>query len=205
MKATEKNNNLNIPNALTALRCILIIPFVIFFMRNNYVAALIVLAVSGITDMLDGWIARKFNQFTELGQMLDPLSDKLTQMAIAVCFAVREPMLVPLLAIFVVKECLMVAGALNLISRNKKKPTGSKWYGKTATALFYISFGVIFALSVAGKGDNFAVDVVLLSITAVFMIYAFIRYAKTYFEILHSDDPKYTLDINEIMDKKKNR
>ena len=202
MKAAQKNKNINVPNALTLLRCVLIIPFAVCFLNNNYLAAFIVLAVSGMTDMLDGWIARKFNQFTELGQMLDPLSDKLTQAAIAICFSVREPMLVPLLAVFVVKEILMVAGAVNLISRNKKKPTGSKWYGKAATAMFYVSFGVIFALSIWGRGDNVVVDIVLLSITAAFMIYAFVRYAKTYFEILHSDDPKYNLDVDEVMDRK---
>jgi cardiolipin synthase len=203
MNSQGRNKNLNVPNLLTVLRCILVIPLVYYFMDRNYIAALVVLAVSGLTDMLDGWIARQFHQFTELGQMLDPLSDKLTQAAIAICFSIREPILIPLLAVFVVKEVLMIAGAIKLISKNKKKPSGSQWYGKVATVLFYLSFGVIFALSIWGKGDYFVADVTLLSVTAAFMIYAFVRYAKIYFKTIRSDDPKYNLDIKEVMDTKK--
>ena len=67
MQNRQFNKNLNIPNALTVLRFFLIFPFVYYFMHNDYLPAFIILAVSGITDLLDGWIARKFNQFTELG------------------------------------------------------------------------------------------------------------------------------------------
>lgn len=203
MQKKQYNKNLNVPNTLTVIRFFLIIPFVYYFMNNSYLAAFIVLGISGVTDMLDGMIARKFNQFTELGQMLDPLFDKMTQAAVAVCFAIKEPNLIPLLAIFVVKESLMVAGAINLISRNKKRPGGSKWYGKVATVLFYFSFGILVALKWIWNYESLLLNVVLLSITAAFMIYAFIRYAKIYVQILHSDDPQYNIDIREVMDKKK--
>lgn len=203
MQKKQYNKNLNVPNTLTVIRFFLIIPFVYYFMNNSYLAAFIILGISGVTDMLDGMIARKFNQFTELGQMLDPLFDKMTQAAVAVCFAIKEPNLIPLLAIFVVKESLMVAGAINLISRNKKRPGGSKWYGKVATVLFYFSFGTLVALKWIWNYESLLLNVVLLSITAAFMIYAFVRYAKIYVEILHSDDPQYNIDIREVMDKKK--
>lgn len=199
----KKNKNLNVPNALTVLRILLIIPFVAFFVQEEIVPAGIVLAVSGLTDMLDGMIARRFHQFTELGQMLDPLADKLTQGAVAICLAVEQPMLIPLLAIFVVKEILMVAGGIYLLRKNKK-PGGSEWYGKTATVLFYISFTVIVALKGIWGIDNLTVTITLLSITAAFMIFAFVQYAKIFFTIIHSDDPKYRIDIQEVIDKKKN-
>lgn len=201
----QKNKNLNIPNTLTVIRFFLIIPFVYYFMNDRYLASFIVLAASGISDMLDGWIARTFNQFTELGQMLDPFFDKLTQVAVAVCFAIKQPILIPLLAIFVVKEALMVTGAIVLISKNKKKPSGSKWYGKAATVLFYFSFGLIVALKCIWHYESLPLSITLLSVTAAFMIYAFVRYAQIYNAILHSDDPKYSLDIREVMDKKKKR
>ena len=197
----NRNKNINIPNALSILRIILIVPFVIYFMHNQIVPAGIVLIVSGLTDMLDGMIARRFNQFTELGQMLDPLSDKLTQGAVAVCLAVEQPVLIPLLAIFVLKEILMVAAACMLIKKNKK-PSGSKWYGKVATILFYVSFTVIVALKGIWGIENLAVTVVLLSITAALMIYAFVQYFKIFTAILHSDDPQYAINISELMDKK---
>lgn len=203
MQNKQYNKNLNVPNTLTVIRFFLIIPFVYYFMRDDYLSAFIVLAASGITDMLDGMIARKFHQFTELGQMLDPLFDKMTQAAVAICFAIKEPILVPLLAIFVGKEVLMVAGAIKLIGKNKKKPSGSHWYGKVATVLFYVSFGIIVGLKWIWGYESLPLEIVLLSVTAAAMIYAFVRYAKIYREILNSNDPQYSLDIREVMDQKK--
>ncbi len=205
MDKKSRNKNLNIPNTLTAVRLVLVIPFIIYFMNEQYLKAIVVLGVSGLTDIFDGMIARRFHQFTELGQMLDPLSDKLTQLAMAICLSVKQPILIPLLAIFVLKETLMLSAAIFLISKNKKKPSGSEWYGKTATTLFYISFAVIVALKAIWNYESFPLSVFLLSAAAGFMIYAFVKYAQTYFAIRHSDDPKYKLDIDEVMDKKESR
>lgn len=200
----NRNKNINIPNALSMLRIILIVPFVIYFIHDDIMQATVVLVISGLSDMFDGMIARKFNQFTELGQMLDPLSDKLTQGAVAVCLAVKQPILIPLLAIFILKEILMVAAACLLIGKSKK-PGGSKWYGKIATILFYVSFTIIVALKGIWGIENLTVTITLLSITAAFMIYAFVQYVKIFVAILHSDDPQYAMDMYEVMDKKTNK
>lgn len=196
---TYHNKNLNIPNALTVLRMILIIPFVIFYVNKQYIPAVVVLIISGITDALDGFVARHFNQFTELGKMLDPLSDKLTQGSVALCLAIQYPILLPFFLVFIIKEVGMVIAALVLIKK-RKKPCGSKWYGKIATILFYISFVTIVAMRIWDI-DNMTLTVVLLSITAFFMIYALIRYFVIFLSILRSDDPENHLDINEVMDK----
>lgn len=200
----NRNKNINVPNALSVLRIILIVPFVIYFIHDQITQAAVVLVISGLSDMFDGMIARRFHQFTELGQMLDPLSDKLTQGAVAVCLAVKQPMLIPLLAIFVLKEILMV-GAACLLIKKSKRPGGSKWYGKVATTLFYVSFTIIVALKGIWGIQSLAVTVTLLSVTAAFMIYAFVQYAKVFLAILHSDDPKYTMNMQEVMDKKTNK
>lgn len=200
----NRNKNINIPNGLSLLRIILIIPFVYYFMRNELLQAAVVLVISGLTDMFDGMIARRFNQFTELGQMLDPLSDKLTQGAVAICLAIEEPVLIPLLGIFILKEALMVIAACFLIKKNKR-PGGSKWYGKVATTLFYISFAIIVALKGIWKIQNLTVTIILLSITAAFMIYAFVQYFKMYLSILQSNDPKDAMNLDEVMDKKSTR
>ena len=97
-----RNKNINIPNALSVLRILLIIPFVIFFMRDQIWLAVLMMVLSGLSDMLDGKIARRFNQFTELGKMLDPLADKLTQATIVVCFAIKQPAFIPLLSVFLI-------------------------------------------------------------------------------------------------------
>ncbi|OCN01270.1 CDP-diacylglycerol--glycerol-3-phosphate 3-phosphatidyltransferase [Clostridium sp. W14A] len=199
----NRNKNFNIPNTLTILRILLIIPFVIYYAGDQILKAAAVLILSGLTDMFDGMIARKYHQTTELGQMLDPLSDKLTQGAVAICLAVKQPILIPFLAVFVIKEALMVSAGIFLIGKKKKRPGGSMWFGKIATVLFYISFGTIVILKGFWGIENLYVSVTLLSITAAFMIYAFIRYAQIYFDIVHSDDPKYKIDIQEVMDKKR--
>ncbi|WP_195984286.1 CDP-alcohol phosphatidyltransferase family protein [Clostridium sp. D33t1_170424_F3] len=201
----SRNKNINVPNALSLSRIILIVPFVYFFLNDRIIPAAVCLVLSGISDMLDGMIARKFNQFTELGQMLDPLADKLTQGAVAICLAIEQPILIPLLAIFILKELLMLFAASFLVLKKKKRPSGSKWYGKVATILFYVSFVVIVALKGFFHIENLAVTVTLLSVTAAFMIYAFVQYFKIFLELMHSNDPKDNIDLKADMKARKTR
>ena len=71
-----------IPNILTVLRFFLI-PFILLFLVNDeFILAIIFLTISGITDILDGTIARKFNFITNFGKLIDPLADKITQLSI---------------------------------------------------------------------------------------------------------------------------
>ena len=105
-----RNKNINVPNALSLLRILLIAPFVYYYIHRDIIPAIACLVLSGLSDMFDGMIARRFDQFTELGQMLDPIADKLTQGTVAICLAVDYPILLPLLAIFVLKELAMLVG-----------------------------------------------------------------------------------------------
>ena len=112
------NKNINVPNALSLFRIVLIVPFVYYFLHDQIVPAAACLVLSGLSDMFDGMIARKFHQITELGKMLDPVADKLTQGTVAVCLAIEQPVLIPLLAIFIVKELLMlVAGSFLVLKK----------------------------------------------------------------------------------------
>lgn len=77
--------NLTIPNMLSLLRILVLVPFVISVTKNNYIAAGLILIISGLTDLFDGYIARKLNQVTRLGEMLDPTADKLTLMTVMIC------------------------------------------------------------------------------------------------------------------------
>ena len=194
------NKNINVPNALSLFRIVLIVPFVYYFLHDQIVPAAACLVLSGLSDMFDGMIARKFHQITELGKMLDPVADKLTQGTVAVCLAIEQPVLIPLLAIFIVKELLMLVAGSFLVLKKKKRPTGSKWYGKVATILFYFSFVVIVSLKGFFQIENLAVTVTLLSVTAAFMIYAFIQYFKIF---LQSTDPKDAIDLKADIRAKK--
>ncbi len=179
--------NLNIPNLLSIFRMILIPIFVVLYLKSeelkstSTLLAGLTLILSGITDLLDGVIARKFNMITNLGKILDPLADKLTQVAVVICIAIKmqNSMLTCALMLFVVKEFLMLIGGLVMLKR-KITIRGSKWYGKVATAVFY----VVMAAIALFENLSQEVDLVLILIAAVFMMFAFSQYITEYFKIL---------------------
>ncbi|MBQ2667299.1 MAG: CDP-alcohol phosphatidyltransferase family protein [Clostridia bacterium] len=196
-KKKERNQNLTVPNAMSVFRILLIPFFVYYAVQGNIAGALISLGLSGLSDALDGFVARKFNQITELGKMLDPFADKLTQGAVAICVALRYPAICPLLFLLVVKELFMLFGAFHLL-KNKKKPCEAKWYGKLSTLLFYIAITLIVVLDSfmhVTEPTFILVSTIALVVTATSMIYTFVRYTAIFREILKSDDGTYDLDL----------
>lgn len=127
----------HIPNLLTIIRFLLIPIIVLAILQQNYVLAFIILTLSGITDILDGMIARKFNLITNLGKLLDPLADKATQITVLATLSFNGIIPFWIIAIVFVKEAIMIAGASFLYG--KELVVSSKWWGKLATVLFYIA------------------------------------------------------------------
>ena len=177
---------LTVPNFLSVIRIILIWPFVVSVVRNEYVWAGIILAVSGLSDLFDGITARKFNQVTRLGKMLDPAADKLTLMAVMICVGMKFPKIYPFMILLISKEVIMLMASVFLLGR-KKTPTSAKWFGKAATVVFYISVLVIIGLKAMFGIDNGTVDITLMVITAGFMLYAMWRYFKIFVSMIKSD------------------
>lgn len=127
----------HLPNTLTIIR-FLLIPFIIFSaFQNNYVATIVILTISGITDVLDGFIARKFDLVTDIGKLLDPLADKATQVALLGALTILKFIPAWIIAIVLIKEFVMIAGASFLYG--KDLVVSSKWYGKLSTVLFYMA------------------------------------------------------------------
>ena len=127
----------NIPNALTIVRFILV-PFIVYYiLTGQYITGFIVLTISGLTDILDGCIARKFNFITNFGKLVDPLADKTTQIAVLASLTFKNIVPLWILIIVFIKEILMVAGASFLYG--KELVESSRWYGKLATVLFYVA------------------------------------------------------------------
>ena len=127
----------HVPNILTIIR-FLLIPFIIYFLAiNQYIVGVILFIISGITDVVDGAIARKFNFITDFGKLMDPLADKLTQISVLATLMIKELIPVWILAIVIVKEAVMIAGASFLYGRDVV--VSSKWFGKLATVLFFIA------------------------------------------------------------------
>ena len=127
----------NLPNILTIIR-FLLIPFIIFYIfTGNYILAFVFFTISGITDIADGFIARKFNFVSNFGKLMDPLTDKLTQNTTLGSLAITDIIPIWILIIVLLKEFIMICGASFLYG--KDVVVYSKWYGKLATVLFYIA------------------------------------------------------------------
>jgi len=167
----------NVPNALSLVRILLVPVFVGLYTAHVDDWAFAVLLLSGLTDMCDGWIARRFNQITDCGKLLDPISDKLTQIAVVVSLATRYPELWPLAALCFIKEtCQAVGGAIMLKRRCEVR--GSKWFGKVSTAVFY---GSMLAL-VLFDLPHWAVWL-LVALAGGCMLVAFVGYLRIFIEV----------------------
>ena len=132
----------HVPNALTIIRFLLIPVIVISIFNGDYIIAFIFFTISGITDIADGFIARKFNLISNFGKLMDPLADKLTQIATIASLTLKDIIPIWILAIVLLKELIMIAGASFLYG--KDVVVYSKWYGKLATVLFYVA--IVFSL-----------------------------------------------------------
>src|SRR5574344_2539999 len=101
----------HVPNILKVIRFFLIPVIIISLINDEYITAFIILTLSGLTEILDGFIARKFNFITNFGKLIDPLADKTTQISILVTLALKNIIPFWILVIVFLKEFLMVSGA----------------------------------------------------------------------------------------------
>ncbi|MEE1017277.1 MAG: CDP-alcohol phosphatidyltransferase family protein [Ruminococcus sp.] len=184
-----------IPNILSYLRLILVVPFVYYFIRGlyddprHYITAAVCIVISGLTDCFDGLLARKLNQVTSLGKILDPLADKITLIAVAVCMVIYIPALLPLMLVLFIKDFTMLICGLVLLVKKIPLPA-SRWYGKVATVVFYISVTVIIFLKAVYQYENPTLILVLFCITAAVMIFALLNYSKMFLDILKENKSK---------------
>ena len=177
-KAEVKKVFKHVPNILTMCRFVLI-PFIFGSIVNNqYVAAFVFLTLSGITDILDGFIARKFNLITNFGKLIDPLADKATQIStlIALLFAGIIPDWI-LIVVFI-KETIMIAGASFLYG--KKLVVSSRWYGKLATVMFYVA--IVASLITNNFNLAFHIDIYIYYVALALTIFALIMYFKEFYQ-----------------------
>lgn len=136
MENRYKNKILTIPNVLSFFRMCLI-PMIIwqYVGKQNYLMALYLLALSGLTDIADGIIARNFNMVSDFGKAFDPVADKLTQIAMLFCLVTRFHMMWLPLILLIVKE--IFAGITGLMMVKQGIVIGADWHGKVTTVLLY--------------------------------------------------------------------
>lgn len=174
-----KKDILTIPNLLSLFRLVLIPVYVLIYLnaRDNwdYFLAAAILAVSCLTDLIDGKIARHFNMISTLGKILDPLADKATQFTLIVCLALPHPVLWYLVALFVVKESFqLIAGGINL--RKGIMLKGALITGKVCTTILFVS--LILMVLMPDLSDTTILWIVIVDI--VFMLISFADYVFTY-------------------------
>ena len=167
----------NIPNILTMLRFVLI-PFILYFLSiDNYVLTFVFLTLSGITDVLDGFIARKFNFITDFGKLIDPLADKATQLLTLSALVLKNVIPLWILGLLVLKEFIMIAGASFLYG--KELVVSSKWYGKLATVLIYTA--IVCSLVIKQFSLPFKFDTYIYYLAILSTIFSLIMYIKAFF------------------------
>jgi len=133
---------LTIPNLLSFFRLALIPLMVwLYAIKGRYHWTTAILCLSGLTDVIDGWIARRYNMVSDFGKIIDPFADKLTLIAMLGCLATRFPAMIPLLVILAIKE--VVNGVMGLAAiRRTGYVLSSEWHGKATTALLYLTIAV---------------------------------------------------------------
>ena len=137
MEEKYKHKIITIPNVLSFLR-LLLIPVIVwlYIVKKDPIWTMAILALSGITDIVDGIIARKCNMISDFGKAFDPVADKLTQIAMLFCLVSRFKWMLLPLCVLVVKE--ITAGILGLmVIRKTEKVDGSVWHGKATTVSLY--------------------------------------------------------------------
>ena len=189
-----------IPNILTAVRILLIPLFVVVFLWENgnirvgadpenegsgYVIAAIIIIISGLTDAADGFIARKFDMITDLGKVLDPFADKLTQAAVVVCLIFRYSEIwqavAALFGIILIKEITMLVMGVRFLKKGQDLG-GAKWFGKLATIVFY----VLVIILIGAPSLSTPAALVMVSVMALFAVLSFVLYMREYYRLWQS-------------------
>ena len=177
-----KREILTIPNLLSLFRLILIPVYITIYLKaevaRDYFLAAAILAVSCLTDMVDGQIARRCNMISTVGKILDPLADKATQLTLIVCLAIRHPILWALVGLFLVKELFqLIAGIIRL--RKGRILKGALMGGKISTTVLFVS--LILMVLMPGLSEtaiNIFTAVDAAALLAAFADYAFAYYKK---------------------------
>ena len=175
-----KKEIFTIPNLLSLFRLLLIPVYMTIYLNaaqtKDYIAAAIILAISCLTDMVDGKIARKYNMISTIGKVLDPIADKVTQFTLIICLSIKYPILWHLVVLFVIKESFQFFAGL-VTFRKGRMLTGALITGKICTAVLFVSLTVMILLpNITSQAVN-----IITIVDGIFMIIAFGDYIRAYF------------------------
>lgn len=177
----------NIPNTLSVIR-ILLVPLIVWTyfdesITNHMIISIVLVIISGLTDVIDGIIARKFNMITDVGKTLDPIADKLTQFTVSICISITHPIMLWIVGIIFGKELITLIGTIIFVNKVKKTPQ-AKWWGKLATVILFITL-ITFMVADAFTINTFWIDeveFVLVSLCIASLAFSFLNYILVYIE-----------------------
>lgn len=169
-----KKKILTLPNVLSMIR-IAMIPIIVwlYVVEKDYSWAGGLLIFSGVTDVADGFIARHFHMISDLGKVLDPIADKLTQATMLVCLLMRFPLMALPLAMMVLKETFMSVTGL-LVIRRTGVVISADWHGKAATVLLYATM----VLHIFWEDISEAQSALFIGATMVMIAISFFLYGR---------------------------
>lgn len=175
-----KKEIFTIPNLLSLFRLLLIPVYVHIYLNaaedREYVLAGGIMALSCATDMIDGWIARQFHMISNVGKLLDPLADKLTQLALILCLSAKYPILYPVLVLFLVKEFFQLFVCIYHLRKGKALP-GALMAGKVCTTVLFVS---LIALVLFPRMNPLLADMIVI-LDAVFLVISLNSYIRAYY------------------------
>ena len=177
----EKYNKkiITIPNIITVFRLLLLIPLFITFFYEKYLLSLVIIVISGVSDVVDGRIARKFNMVSEFGKIMDPIADKLTQIALMLLISFRQIYLLIPCAALVVKE--VVSGIIGIYVVSKlKHMLFADWHGKLSTVFLYVMVGAHMLMLVIWGKIILPVSYVMIVISTFLILMSFVLYLIRY-------------------------
>jgi len=172
----------NIPNLLTLFRLLLIPVMLYYLFTDNLKIALVIYVLASTTDVVDGFIARKFDMITDLGKILDPLADKLLQFAALIGLWYSKIIPLWVLIVFFSKEIIMGIGCFKLMLKDNVI-VQAKWFGKLSTCTFFL------AIIISMLSRYFVVlepyPVLLMIVALVMALFSLIMYLRNYLKVVN--------------------
>ena len=164
---------LTIPNILSFVRlCLIPIIVWLFLGKEDYLLTGIFVVISGLTDVVDGTIARKFNMISDFGKLLDPVADKATQIVVALLLTTKFPLMFLPIGVGVIKEIFMTISGY-LVVKKCNVVLGSNWHGKLATVVLTITM----ALHLVWSDINSVLSTILIILSAALILLSLVLYA----------------------------
>lgn len=192
-----------VPNVISLVRLLLVPAIAGAYLNGRFIWATALLAISGISDMLDGQIARHFGAISDLGKFLDPLADKLTTATVVFCLMLRHPVMSIVMGALLIKELCLAVGAA-ILYRSGTRPSESKLWGKLSTAFLYALMLLLVANDCASYfGYTVLPDVVfwvLCALVCVSLLLALGQYAMIFLAIRNG---KYDIETESFENSKR--